>query len=569
MLKSGIILKDQYHLFRPLASGITGETWLALDVNLGREVAIKFIKLSLIPAYFSLRETIYKDSIIFRQIMHPNIPKILDFFELQDSQFIVMDFIQGMNLREMFENKDDFSSNNSSSLKKILESAIELTKIIKFLHENKPSFIHKDIKPENIKIISSGKLFLLDFGIAKDFTKVYSEKSTHVHSLSFKSLEQISNSDLTERSDFYSIGATLYYLLLGCRSAPPNALDRVKNLTDSGLDLLKPINSLNPSVPSELSEIISKAMSLKPTDRPDSASNLLRSLEYQLLNLRKSRIQTSALQIRSNDISYSYDSLAKIQASSQSTPTRNLDSTEELLPIAKSKFGIEFSRIPSGSFIMGNPKGSPDEQFKHEVIISNPFLLGVFPITQLQWETIVKAENPSHFRNCPHNPVENVSWLDIGKFLDKLNSLNDVFLYRLPTEAEWEYSCRATTQDDYYGPIDKISWHSKNSNFSTQIVGRKRPNLFGLYDMLGNVWEWCQDWYDETFYRISEKVDPKGPKNGSYKVLRGGAWNYAPQSCRVSTRLKLSPDVRRRYVGFRVLAILNPSMGGNNSSLRL
>lgn len=563
MIKSGQILNGKYRIFRPLASGDRGEIWVAHDENFGQEVVIKFIKSDLIEITSSLREAFRKEIFILRQIIHPSLPRVLDYFEIQNSQFIVMDFIKGMKIGEIFDCNNDFSQNNCFPLIKFLKFAVELTEIVKFLHVHTPPLIHRDIKPENLRVNSEGKLFLLDFGIAKGFTKDNSEKSIFAYTLPYASPEQISSSGTTERSDIYSLGATFYHILLGCRSLPPSASDRLREISESGLDPLKPINSLNSSVPAGISEVISKAMALNPSDRFDSASSLLMSLESQLQKLQSSKVQIPEPLIPSDEIFHLGEDVVQIQASSPgdlSFQERNPGQTDNLHPIAQAKFGIEFSKIQAGSFNMGSLNGPPDEKPKHEVIISKSFFLGTFPITQHQWEMVLKTENPSHFKNCPDNPVENVSWLDAENFLEKLNLLNDVFFYRLPTEAEWEYACRATTQGEYYGLVDNISWHSGNSNFKTQKVGIKNPNLFGLYDMSGNVWEWCQDWYDETFYRISDKVDPQGPKNGSYKVLRGGAWNYAPQSCRTSTRLKLAPDVRRRYVGFRILAILKPDL---------
>jgi formylglycine-generating enzyme required for sulfatase activity len=159
---------------------------------------------------------------------------------------------------------------------------------------------------------------------------------------------------------------------------------------------------------------------------------------------------------------------------------------------------MEFVWIPAGEFMMGSNSGNSDEKPVHGVRITKGFWMGKYEVTQGQWRDVT-GRNPSNFEKGDHYPVERVSWQDVQGFIRRLNARTGQE-FRLPTEAEWEYVCRAGTPGERYGNIDDIAWYDQNSGGSTQPVDRKTPNAFGLYDMLGNVWELVQDWYDEGYY---------------------------------------------------------------------
>jgi formylglycine-generating enzyme required for sulfatase activity len=174
------------------------------------------------------------------------------------------------------------------------------------------------------------------------------------------------------------------------------------------------------------------------------------------------------------------------------------------------------------------------------------------------------GNNPSHFKDNGKNcPVENVSWNDVQEFIKKLNSLvgngyDRPLQYRLPTEAEWEYAARAGSTTRYYWGNeidDDFLWYGKNSEGKTHPVGQRKPNAFGLYDMLGNVWEWTNDWYDSEYYSKSPSNDPTGPESGSIRVLRGGSWRDGAQNCRSSYRSRGTPGNRNGGIGFRVVLL--------------
>ena len=214
--------------------------------------------------------------------------------------------------------------------------------------------------------------------------------------------------------------------------------------------------------------------------------------------------------------------------------------------------GMDFVLIPSGSFMMGS-NSDDREKTVHKVAITSPFYLGQYEVTQDQWEIMMRS-NPSAFEGGT-NPVEQVSWNDVQEFIRRLNALEGHDRYRLPTEAEWEYAARAGTSTAYsFGDdaskLSDYAWNGDNSDWMTHPVGQKLPNAWGLYDVHGNVYEWVQDWYGS--YSDSPAIDPKGPETGSWRVLRGGSWDFYAGDWRSAYRINNEPDSRYFDVGFRL-----------------
>lgn len=250
-------------------------------------------------------------------------------------------------------------------------------------------------------------------------------------------------------------------------------------------------------------------------------------------------------------------------------------------------FGMKLVLIPAGKFMMGSPETEEgrkvDEGPQHEVEITKSFYMGVYEVTQEEYEKVM-GKNPSWFSvngegkdkvkglETRRFPVEYVSWEDAIKFCDKLSKLPEEQkagrTYRLPTEAEWEYACRAGTNTVFhYG--DSLSSDQDNFNGNNPYggaakgkylerpteVGSYKPNAFGLHDMHGNVLEWCSDGYDKNYYGISDKKDPQGSLNGNHRVLRGGSWSLNGQRCRAANRDGAWPNVPNGSYGFRVVCV--------------
>ena len=222
--------------------------------------------------------------------------------------------------------------------------------------------------------------------------------------------------------------------------------------------------------------------------------------------------------------------------------------------VMSNQVGIEFVYLPSGSFMMGSNQGSSDERPAHRVTIRKGFYMGRYEVTQAQWQ-VVMNDNPSNFKG-EDLPVEQVSWEDAQNFIRKLNERNEPFIYRLPTEAEWEYACHAQMGGEGMGQLDQLAWYFNNSGGKTRPVGQKQPNSWGLYDTLGNVWEWCEDIYHDS-YR-GAPVDGSAWLSGGdprYRVMRGGSWTDNAFYCRVNERIRATPTARQRNSGLRVVAV--------------
>jgi len=215
---------------------------------------------------------------------------------------------------------------------------------------------------------------------------------------------------------------------------------------------------------------------------------------------------------------------------------------------------IEMVYVQGGMFRMGSNNGSNDEKPVHTVTVEG-YYIGKYEVTQKQWREVM-GNNPSYFAGCDNCPVESVSWNDVQEFIKKLNDKSGKN-YRLPTEAEWEYAARGGVKSNGYtysgsNTFGDVAWYSSNSS-NTKQVGRQAPNELGIYDMSGNVWEWCADWYATHYYANSPENNPKNTTKCSYRVCRGGSWNYLPAYCRVALRNSFSPNYRYNFLGFRLL----------------
>jgi len=218
---------------------------------------------------------------------------------------------------------------------------------------------------------------------------------------------------------------------------------------------------------------------------------------------------------------------------------------------------MDFVCIPAGKFMLGADDSRSDEKPVTKVTITRPFYFGKYEVTQEQWQAVM-GSNPSYYQGT-NLPVEQVSWNAAKDFLTNLSARAPDYRFRLPTEAEWEYACRAGTTTQYsFGDSDAAlsehGWFTGNGERKTHPVGEKKPNPWGLYDMHGNVWEWCQDWYAP--YPGGEVTDPTGPATGANIVMRGGSWSHPARDLWSSYRFgRFKRDFPFRSIGFRVVAV--------------
>jgi eukaryotic-like serine/threonine-protein kinase len=363
---------------------------------------------------------------------------------------------------------------------------------LEHLHARK--IIHRDLKPANI-LLQGDSPRLADFGIAR-VLKATQNSTTMVAGTPLYMSPEAYQNIRTEHMDLWAAAVIFYQLLSG---KMPFAGDDLHSLMFAIINVKeKPLPN---TIPKPLRDFITTALNKNLNERYPTANAKRKAIQkaYQL-----------ALKMEDDD----------------------------------------FVLIPAGEFLMGEDKND-DEKPVHKVTISRSFEMGKYEVTQAKWEAVM-GNNPSNFKG-EALPVEQVSWSDAQEFIKKLNAKNDGYTYRLPTEAEWEYACRAGTTGDYAGELDKMAWYKNNSDSRTHPVGEKQPNDWGLYDMHGNVWEWCSDWYDSEYYGRSSGVDPKGPSSGSLRVKRGGSWFYDAAYCRSAYRSRSAPVGRFSSYGLRLV----------------
>jgi len=239
----------------------------------------------------------------------------------------------------------------------------------------------------------------------------------------------------------------------------------------------------------------------------------------------------------SNQLNSPASSAANIQVNEQPSPTPPGT-------VRTNSLGMEFVYIPPGEFSMGSDDGPENEKPAHKVTIAEGFWMSKYEVTEAQYLALISTY-PKLDTGCPDCPVENLTWYMAKVMVWMLNDKNDGFLYSFPSEAEWEYAARAGSNEPFYGKLNDIMWFIDNSSYRKQPVGQKMPNAWGLYDMQGNVWEWCEDIYLKDYTQTSADGSPNITRgNPQHHPLRGGSWSIDPYYCRVTSRLEGGPDIK-------------------------
>jgi formylglycine-generating enzyme required for sulfatase activity len=349
----------------------------------------------------------------------------------------------------------------------------------------------------------------------------------------------------------------LFPLLHGCFVGMATSEEEQKEISEKGGDLSEEVKFHEKAQEYTNESLKSKAKSLN---------------DQKAENQKKQRFQTLLAQVRSKDnketgkeaLRFLEQALVLYPDNAEALALKKkIEAYYRTNPgdIITNSIGMKLVYIPAGEFMMGSPSSESlrgrDEGPQHRVKISKGFYIGQTEVTQAQYRAVM-GTNPSHFQG-DNNPVENVSWNDALTFCRKLSEKKSK-TYTLPTEAQWEYACRAgsTTAFSFgnsQSSLRNYAWYSRNSDFKTHPVGQKQPNAFGLYDMHGNLWEWCQDWYEPDYYSNSPLVDPISVSFGSYRVLRGGSWLLGPALCRSAIRYGDAPDNWNGNNGFRVVVL--------------
>ena len=287
---------------------------------------------------------------------------------------------------------------------------------------------------------------------------------------------------------------------------------------------------------------------------------MIKFADYGVESVEKNRTYVLVLNqmgMSSNpaDVSTTASTVSVSPVQVPAVPSNTISDDVITIPV-KDGICIEMVKVEGGTFMMGatsemkNPNSN--EKPVHQVTLTNDYYMGKYEVTQALWQAVM-GSNPSEYKG-DNLPVETVSWNDCQKFISKLNSLTGR-KFRLPTEAEWEYAARGGKESRGYqysgsSNISDVAWYDENSGSKTHPVGTKQANELGIYDMTGNVWEWCQDWYGS--YSSSSQTNPTGAVSGAHRVYRGGSWDFYAGRCRLSYRRYGTPDYRNSILGLRL-----------------
>ncbi|MCT7981054.1 bifunctional serine/threonine-protein kinase/formylglycine-generating enzyme family protein [Laspinema olomoucense] len=491
---------------------------------------------------------------------HPNIVRVKDLFEEGDAHCLVMEFIDGTTLSDYVQQRGPLSE--AEALRYIRPIADALVRV------HGVGLVHRDVTPRNIMLRDNGQPVLIDFGISGEIVP-QAMSSKMFGSRDFAPYEQLIKGDRNPTVDIYTLAASLYYLITG--QLPQDCLSR--KVDDE--PLIAPKDLVSVSQP--INDAILTGMELLPKNRPASMAAFL-----GLLSPAPAPVPEKI---------YHYEIITLNQQGeiAQRQKGQNRGILETTLGL-----NLEMVVIPAGAFLMGSPENEAerdsDESPQHRVTLPE-FLMSRTAITQAQWRIVAQLPqvmrslepDPAHFKGN-NNPVEQVSWEDCIEFCLRLNQATGQ-PYRLPSEAEWEYACRAGTTTPYhFGPTlsPQVANYHGNYNYGQGKKGEYRektisvgslnaPNAWGLHDMHGNVYEWClDDWHDSyegapTDGRAWIKNDNHSQSNMDWlkdllnkesitKLLRGGSWDYYPRFCRCAYRNNYPRDVKDNYLGFRVVA---------------
>jgi len=495
---------------------------------------------------------------------YPQIPELLAYFTKDNRQYIVQEFINGENLQQELEKSGAF---NESQILELLKS---LLPVLQFIHSQQ--VIHRDIKPENIiRRKKDNQLVLVDFGAAKYATiTALGRKATIIGSPEYVAPEQIAGKE-TFASDIYSLGVTCIHLLT--QLAPFDLFDNVE-----GKWIWR--DYLQSQVTDEVGKILDKMIVGATKKRFENVGEIL-SLIDPTSQAKKQSIsppqisQPSTTESEKGEL-FTFEVLNL--DNSGNIINRTQGSARQKVEDLGNDISLEMVYIPGGSFLMGSPENeerrNKNESPQHQVTLQ-PFYMSKYPITQEQYKVII-GENPSSFKkgmffrrnfNGDKCPVENVSWHQAREFCAELSKKTGK-TYKLPTESQWEYACRAgITTPFYFGETITSELANYNGNYrygnapkgqyreKTTDVGSFPPNAFGLYDMHGNVWEWCQDiGHDDYNGAPTDGSAWETGGNSNTRVLRGGCWVNYSWDCRCAGRLYYDADFFIDDWGFRIVS---------------
>ncbi len=527
-----------FTIIRQIGAGGMSEVYLVKD-DLGRPFALKTMSRSL-SFEPSFRQRFEQEARIMASLSHPNIVQMHSYFEADGRFCLVMEYIEGGSLRELSRKIGPIPEKRALHILKQIAKALS--------HAHSKGIIHRDVKPSNILLDENDNVKVMDFGIARMAEGPgLTMTGTQMGTLVYMSPEQIRDSKhVDEKTDVYSLGVSFYEMLTG---RPPYD-EQNSNDFDIRVNIVQ--NELPD--PRKIYPFIS-----------DRSLFLLSGFTKKE---RDERLPLSAL--------ISDEILETQRTTTVAKPKPVLEKKHEVSSINKAVAQITIDTnmifVEGGSFQMGSADGSDNQKPVHEVRVSS-FWIGKYQITQKEWVEVM-GSNPAKWKG-DLLPVESVSWYDAVEYCNKRSireGLTPCYSgsgdnitcnwnangYRLPTEAEWEYAARGGIKSrgfKYSGSnnIDEVAWYDGNSGWRTHEVGGKKPNELGIYDMSGNVWEWC--WDIDGSYPSGAQSNPHGATSGTYRVVRGGSWFNFAYYCTVSYRNYSYATYSFSYLGFRVCRV--------------
>jgi len=557
-----------YRILEEIGGGGQATVYAALQEATGKQVAIKILPGGAL-AGSRHRRRFDREAKILAALNHPNIVGIVDAGRTHDgSFFIVMPLIHGTSL-------DQFAmlslKNDPQFPRQMLEVFIKIARAVHGAHER--GIIHRDLKPSNLRIDERFEPHVLDFGLARIERETFggeladrsmTTEGQIVGSLPWASPEHVSGSvsQIDRRSDVYSLGVCLYQCLSG--KLPHPISSTIRDLVDQILSKSPPPMNIPQVVGIDLSgleRVVAKALAKLPEQRYASAEDFAGDLEALLNDRPVAAPVLWSLRARRavliGIVGTIVAGLAAGIAVLRRPPKSQLPPvTIFVQPSFMNDAAMRMIKISPGRFSMGSPDVSLHETNErwHEVEITRPFWIAEMEVTCRQYQDIMGALPGRWIKPTKPDmelPVSNVSWEEATAFCRKLSERENR-QYRLPTEAEWEIACRANAPGEWAGRNlpDEMGWHEGNSGGSIHRGGMKTANSWGLFDMHGNVGEWCQDTYQPS-YPLATR-DPI-VDDGNLRVVRGGAFTAPALECRSASRGKLRQDQARAFIGFRVV----------------
>jgi formylglycine-generating enzyme required for sulfatase activity len=562
-----LFLKDRYRAQQLIGQGGFGRTFKAVDEYQSHKPLCVIKQFAFSNTNPKIRQTalnlFYEESKHLESLgKHDRIPKLFDYFDIEGQPYLVQQFIDGQDLEKELATEGKF---NQYQVRELL---LSLLPVLDFLHNQSPPVIHRDLKPANIiRRRSDRELVVVDFGAAKQATQTMLAKTgTTIGSPEYVAPEQVRGKPAFA-SDIYSLGVTCIFLLT--QVSPFDLFDLSQDdwvwrdyLVDNPVDdrLGKVLDKMIANALSQRYQSAAAVLAALTEDNRDQTLNRVRdrleiNIDRQSIDLQPKPIDANNDRPAFQPFGFETAKLVKgktLWGTDKLVVKKSQGQANRFFQNLGGGVNLQMVGIPGGTLMMGAPQleeGSSDSQRPQHRVSVPSFCMGKYPVTQAQYEAIM-GDRPSYFQGGDR-PVETVSWHDAIEFCQKLSQLTDRH-YRLPAEAEWEYACRAGTITPFYfgETIDPrvVNYRSEE----TTVVGIFPANNYGLYDMHGNILEWCADRYHGSYVGAPNDGSAWDEGERTY-VLRGGSWYSKMSYCRSAARIYYRPDYRCSYFGFRVV----------------